>query len=556
MNNYTLDDVLKEYTRKMQEGDLVSMAQLLPLLRFEQKPFTLKQHFQLEPLFQMKLPRRTVIMTSRQVGKTQNVSASCILRAYLRRNYHILLCEPQFIQIKQLSNVVVKDLINNSYVYPTMQNGGCSNNMLLRELLNGSRLHFAYCGDDATRVRGVSGISMCLWDECADMELDVINIVAETMSAVKGGGTYAFTGTPQLTDNTLSILFDASSGGEIHIKCESCNKINIASKEHDIYKMIGKETCICAKCGRPLDVRKSWYEYSRPDKRGTFDGYHLSQVTHPLHATDKEKWGELVLKMETYPKAQFDNEILGIPCDESVKLLTRADLEGASHGRPNTLETALATRGKYANLILGVDWGGGGAAMESFTTMAVAGYLPIEGKVEVIYMERIPIGRSAIDEINIVLQLARTLRVDAIAHDGTAAGKIREEILVQAGAKAQFMVVPFWYVWAPRQDMLRYNPPQPGFNSYYSLDKTRSLALMVAAIQRKQIRVPEFKSAEGLFKDLLSLGEDYREESGTRRAARIITRMGSNPDDMAHSVNFSCHALWHLTKCMPDLSGI
>lgn len=550
-----LSSVLLHYAEKACQGEVRSLAQMLPLLRFEQKPFTLRQHYQFEPFFQLKLPRRSVLMTARQVGKTHNVSASCLLRAIFRSNYHILLCEPLYAQMKQLSNVVLRGMIGDSYIRPLLQDGGCVNNINMRELRNGSRLHFVYCGGDATRVRGISGIFLCLWDEVADMEMDVINVVAETMSAVPLGGTYLFTGTPRFTDNTLAVLYEQSSKGVVHVRC-GCGKVNIASPGHDLYRMIGKRTCICVKCGRPLDVRQSWYEFERPDRRGLFDGYHMSQVTHPLHATDEEKWYELLHKMELYGKAQFDNEVLGVPCDESVKLLTQKDLEEASHGRPNTLAAAMARRADYSSVVVGVDWGGGGKALESFTTMAVAGYKPIDGKVDILYMERVPVGKTAVEEAAMVLALSRAVRADAIAHDGTAAGKIREELLAQGGARAQFMVVPFWYVWAPKQDMLKYHPPQPGFSSYYSLDKTRSLALMVAAVQNKQVRLPEWKSAEHLLSDLLALGEDYREEKGVRQPMRIITRMGAKSDDMAHSVNFCAQAIWYMSKRMPDLVGV
>ena len=85
-------------------------------------------------------------MCSRQVGKTHNVSASNILRGALRPNFHMLLCEPQFSQVEQLSNVVVKDMIHSAYIYPLLQDRACTDNMLLRTLRNGSRIHFSHCG--------------------------------------------------------------------------------------------------------------------------------------------------------------------------------------------------------------------------------------------------------------------------------------------------------------------------------------------------------------------------------------------------------------------------
>jgi len=555
MSEPDIDKLLREFSLGIAGGKIQSFAPLLPFLCFEGQPFQLKKHFQMEPLFRMRAPRRNVLMSGRQVGKSQNFSAAVILKAGLTPHYHILVCEPSFSQMSNISTTIFRSLVHRSYIKNLMQDINCRDNVLLREFKSGSRVHFTYCGDDANRVRGIAGIHLLVCDETADMELDVINVAAETMSAVEAGGTYLFTGTPTYSDNTLNVLFQQSSGGELHFKCDHCNKTNIAGGDYDLYNMIGKETCVCAKCGKPLDVRKGWYEFERPEMRSTFDGFHVSQVTHPLHCTNYEKWKELLHKQKHFPPSQFANEILGIPCDESVKLLSKADLERATTGRPNNLEEAINNRKRYTNLVVGVDWGGGGIALESFTAVSVVGWMAREHRAEVLYMERYPVGMSVIDEVGKVLTLARTVRADLIAHDSTGAGKIREELLMQAGAKAQFTVIPFWYVWAPRQDTLVFHPPQPGFNSYYSLDKTRALSMMVAAIRAKQILLPEYKSADNLFKDFLALGEDIR-KSGTETSYRVITRTGTNPDDVAHAVNFACQAIWHMNKTQPVLGEL
>ena len=116
-----------------------------------------------------------------------------------------------------------------------------------------------------------------------------------------------------------------------------------------------------------------------------------------FHVTDREKWFEILRKQQTYTKAAFDNEVLGVPSDESVKMLTKEDLVKASHGRPNTLEAALEVRKRYSTTVIGVDWGGGGTTLQSFTTMAILGYMPTEKKVDVLYMERVPIGKSSME---------------------------------------------------------------------------------------------------------------------------------------------------------------
>lgn len=550
-----LPDIIRSLVKICNASKEPSLSTFLPLLRFEGHPYNLKFHFQLEPLYRMVTPRRTVLMTGRQVGKSQGLVSSCILRCGLIPNKHMMICEPQFMQVRHISNITFRNMVAQSYIANYLIGPKCNNSMLIREFNSGSRAHFAYIGTDASRIRGTSGISLLVCDECDDMELDVINIAAETMSAVKEGGTYLFTGTPKLTDGTLPYYFNKSSGGEVTIRCEHCNKTNVASIEFDLYKMIGKHTCICAKCGRPLDVRKSYFSFRRPELRASFDGFHLSQVTHPLHCTSEVKWRELLAKLETYPKQQAVNELLGEPTDEAVRLITRKDLREATTRHQNTIAEAMRIKGDYGQLVLGVDWGGYGLEGESFTVMAVLGLQPMQRTIEVLYIEKVPPGRTHAEQVGRATMLAREFGCSYIAHDGTGAGATKEELLNQEMQGDGILTVPLVYMWSPRQDTLRYNEPKSGHSGYYSLDKTRSLALTLAAIKAKKLLLPEYDSCPDLLDDFLALGEDVRSTQNSGDI-RIITRMGTHPDDTAHAVNLAANAMWYTNKCRPDLGSM
>jgi len=550
-----IPDIIKSLVRVCNASPEPSLATFLPLLRFEGHPYTLKFHFQLEPLYRLQQPRRVVFMTGRQVGKSQGLVSSLVLRCGLIPNYHVLICEPQFKQVKNISNVTFRNMVSQAYIANYLTNSRCNNSMLTREFTSGSRAHFAYIGSDASGSRGLAGIRCLIVDEVDDTEVDTINIVAETMSAVREGGSYLYTGTPKLTDGTLPYYFNRSSGGEITIKCEHCNKVNIASIDYDLMKMIGKETCICAKCGRPLDVRTSYYSFRRPELRGQFDGFHISQVTHPLHCTSRVKWREFLLKLETYPKSQAYNELLGEPCDDAVRLITRKDLEEATTGRPNNLGEALKVKRQYAQLVMGVDWGGYGLEGESFTILSIMGLRPMQNNIEVLYIEKIPLGKNHAEQVGRAVMLAREFGCAYIAHDGTGAGAIKEEMLNQEMQGDGILTVPLVYMWAPRQATLRYIEPQSGHAGYYSLDKTRSLALTLGAIKAKKILLPQYSSCSDLLDDFLALGEDIRttQNSGD---IRIITRMGTHPDDTAHAINLGANSLWYTNQCRPDLGSM
>jgi len=532
-----------------------TLATFLPLLRFEGHPYSLKFHFQLEPLYRLRMPRRMVLMTGRQVGKSQGLVSSCILRCGLIPNNHMMICEPQFSQVRNISNITFRNMVAQSFIANYFINNKCNNSMLIREFCSGSRVHFAYIGTDAGRIRGVSSVKLMVCDEADDMEVDVINIAAETMSAVREGGTYLFTGTPKLTDGTLPYYFNKSSMGEVTIRCEHCHKENIGSLEYDLQRMIGKHTCVCAKCGKPLDVRHSYFSFRHPERRAAFDGFHLSQVTHPLHCTSEAKWQELLKKMAEYPSAQFKNECLGEPCDEAVRLVTRGDLESATTGRPNTMEAALSVTKSFAQRILGVDWGGYGLDGESFTVMAVLGIHPMREAMEVLYIYKVPLGVSTPEQIGKAVSLAGEFGCDIIAHDGTGAGAVKEEMLIQEMSGTGITTVPLVYMWAPRQDTLRFMPPSGGRSGYYTLDKTRSLALSLGAIKAKQLLLPEYSTCSDLLDDFLALGEDIRKTQNCGEI-RLITRMGTHPDDTAHAINLAANAAWYINQRRPSLGSL
>ena len=187
--------------------------------------------------------------------------------------------------------------------------------------------------------------------------------------------------------------------------------------------------------------------------------------------------------------------------------------------------------------------------------MAVVGLRPMERKLEVLYLEKIPTGKKHEEQVARAVSLAEEFHCTAIAHDGTGAGAIKEEMLNQEMKGEGILTVPLVYMWAPRQDALRYMEPNNGHAGYYALDKTRSLALTIGAIKAKQLLLPNYKSCSSLLDDFLALGEDIRSTQNSGEI-RIITRMGTHPDDTAHAINLAANALWHMNKCRPDLGSM
>ena len=375
-------------------------------------------------------------------------------------------------------------------------------------------------------------------------------------------GQEQYTGTPKTFDNTIEMVWGESSQAEWVIKCEACNLYNIPSQTHHIHKMIGPvrniarygTALICAKCGRPLYSHTGCWVHRRSDRRGTFSGYHVPQIVLPLHYANEKKWTELLQKRDKIAPAIYLNEVLGESCDVGTKLLTMEELQAASILHKNEFDIArrINFTNRYLQVILGVDWGGGGLNEVSFTTLALLGLLP-DGRLELIYGERLHAAVSDVEEVRRILELYRLFQCRFVAHDFCGSGSVHETLLIQAGLPMD-RILPFAYVFAPTRNVLSHHKPEAdGSRSYYSLDKARALALLCAMIKTHHIAFTEWESSKGLLEDFLHLMEDKVERAGRGDVLRIIKQAGT-ADDFAHAVNYAAWGHFHTTGKYPKIA--
>jgi hypothetical protein len=538
-------------------GRLTSLVPVLPyFFRLKGQPYTLKDHFVMEPLFSAQMPQSLILKTGRQVTKSSSLAAQGVLLSALIPYFSSLYVCPRFEQTRRFSNNYVRPLLTSSPIGKLLQSSGLDNSVLQRTFTNNSVQHFSYAFLDCSRIRGISA-DMTRFDECQDIDIDFIPIINETLSHSRYGGITQFAGTPKTFDNTLQALFDKSSQAEWVTKCEHCNYYNCACVELDLLNMIQKDGLRCAKCGKSINPRTGHWEHRYPERISETAGYHIPQAIMPLHYESDERnemrnWRKLYSAKQKSDKAYFYNEKLGESCDIRVSLLTREDLRKASTlTHTNELKHALALRHNYMYLTMGVDWGGGGEDETSFTTVAIAGHSPT-GHSDVIYGERL-LSMDPSQEASLLLRYFYAFGCHLFAHDFGGAGSIREILMIQAGLGIQ-SVFPITYVSASASNMVTLRQPaREGSRYYYSVDKARSLNLLCQLIKHGYIHFPSFISWEPLANDFLALVEDRRELPGGADVY-LITRKAGQPNDFANSVNYATLSFWETERRYPDLA--
>ena len=546
---------------KIRNGELRTLIPFLCLFRLNGKPMNLKMHYQLAPLYGTRQAPHTVVMCGRQVGKSFAICSASEIRCGIIPNYHTLIIQPRMDQIQRLNGTVYQPLMRSCVI----QNEFISNielsKLALKTYNNGSLTYLDHMLVSADRVRGVSGAACVIADEVQDIEYEYLAIAHETMSASLFWGFAIYTGTPKTTDTTLALLWDRSSKAEWVIRCDHCGHFNVPNPEHDLLKMLGKDGPVCARCGGSIYVANGGYVHAMPDRIYSFPGYHVSQTVHPLHTTIQSKWHRLLDKIESYDQLTAYNEIFGWPFDAATSPLTLQDLLKAQHDlppveRPSDVD---AIRRRYRYITVAVDWSGGGMISDSYTAYAVLGLQAATDVVDVLYGRRIPKGVSPSDEADEILAWIDGTGADAFAYDNGGAGFARLEIMKHRGLmnNRDLVIVPINYVAPHSGDVMK---PHTNMREndlyYYTLDKSRSLAVCVMAIKSSRIRFPRFQETDekAVVRDFLALREDPRKSLGNETVILIIKKPGV-PDDFAHAVNFGCSQIWDHFGAYPRIGS-
>lgn len=549
---------------------LTNVGHVIPLLfHYNGKPLSMQNHFTMEPLFDLDIPREVTLMCSRQVGKTMNLSARCILNCAWTPHWNILFVAPFFETIRRVSTDYFASLIEQSPAKHVFTDRNCTKQVLERTLPNQSRIRFSYAHRSADRARGIHSREL-ICDEYQLMFPEVLPVLTATMDASEYGDYIMRAGTPLTNANHLSREFkEHSSRSHWMIKCEACGHHNIASAEQDLLKMIGpmrddisvdRPGIVCSKCRKPVHPWTGKFVHYNPSKRRDHLGIHVPSIVLPMHCCSPEKWFDLwkILSDTKVPTFTKYNESLGVPYDDGVLLLTIGELDRVAVLNDNQMDQVVPILSRYnGRLAIGVDWGGRGMSGESLTKICLSG-LNSDGKIHVLFGVQLPPTATSQDEAAVLNHIFKVSGASRIAHDNLGIGARAEEMMIEKGVPRSAFL-PMEYVGETQGQILKPRPrTKDRPRAVMSVDKTRGLLHLIEAIKSQQVltfRMSEQYHARELLLDLTHLRAEEKVWANSVKSETIlIQKEPGQSDDFAHAVHHSCNALWMEYNAWPRLT--
>lgn len=530
--------------------EIGNLSWLLPaILNLKGEPYTLVEHFEMEPLFTTMLPSRTLLKCGRQVSKSTSYAASIVIHSLAINNFNTLYVAPLKEHTQKFSMNYLQPFLDSAVLARSMVTGRGSR-VLQKDLLNGSTIFLHYAYTSAERIRGISADKLVI-DEVQMVDTALLPVIYECLSHSLWDLRY-YSGTPATNDNTIQKLWNRSSQAEWQMICPHCKKKNYATVEDGVMDMIQKKGLCCIDCGKILDPANpylcGWY-HRIGHLKDSFSGYHIPQVILPLHYDNKMKWDDLIKKKNDFKTYRFVNEVLGESYDIGAKLLTITDIKKASILHKNEISLAVKHLKEYPLRVLGVDWGGGGVEDVSFTSPVIAGMRP-DGKVDILYMERFTNDMTHDEEMERILYLYKRFGCRKIAHDAAGAGQ-RPNMLVHAGFN-KHNLIPYWYSGV-MQNFMVYHPPGKHFNqAYFTLNKPNAIRVVCDVIRTGGVFFPEFESSWEFTSDYMNIGEER--QGGDNEMFLIQHTNESEPDDFVNSVTYAVITLWSILKKFPNLA--
>lgn len=485
----------------------------------------------LSPIYNTR-KKHVLLCTGRQVEKTTMLGNNLVVMSCIMPFFRSLYVSPSHVQTRTFSNDKLKPVLERSpLITRYLQDNKVSTQVFEKSFTNGSFIFLRSCFLSADRSRGISADLLTI-DEIQDFLISNVPVIQQCLSHSKHG-YQLFAGTPKGTENTIQMLWQTTSQNEWMVKCTGCNKWNYL----DI-KNVGKLGPICKYCGKDIDVTNGQWQCAKQD--AMWDGYRIPQLMVPwIACKNSEAWRTLVHEMETYPEAQFYNEVLGISYDSASKPITRADvLMNCSEANwfidPYNLSAKDVALLRRMTLFAGIDWGEGndGTGKDimgkirtaSYTVLTIGGYTN-QKSFRIVFCKRYK-GKEIDPDFIVkdVVSICQKIGVKMIGCDWGHGWGVNNQLFRLFGPQKCVQ-----YMYLDKQKEVRKWDP---IGYKFQLLRNHVMSEIFYCFKDQGFQFPPLKHWEEYAKDMFAISTEYVEY---QRKLRYVHRP-SDPDDWFHSL--------------------
>lgn len=497
------------------------------LLKLDGHPYSLREYPMFVDIFNTPLPRK-VMRSGRQVSKTITMAADMVTTAALNPFKPLLYANASEKQTSSFSTSKLDPfLLHSPAIYNVlMKSKRVINNVYTKRFANSSNIYMTYFSETADRIRGNSGHNLYL-DEIQDMNYDAV-IDAERCLDAHKKPLFTYAGTSKSTISTLEYLWELSTRKEWIIKCDSCGKWNIPSKEN-----IFEFGFACKKCQTRLNTFKGrWHSFAKEGEHYIYDGYHIPQVIMPLHCNDPDKWAILFHHFQTMPSYKFDNEIMGIPVGEGDVPITEGLLKSICIDTLPMYGNICPENAKGASHILaGADWGGSGVTGVSKTVLSIYACYAEQNKIVKIF-GRIYESGEPTKHLQDIAQCLRSFNATVLYGDHGNGNFAMSQL---ASMVPHISIIPVMYTEQAKP--FRWDEQARRF----TVNRTTLIDKFILDMKHGKIQAFNWNEFKPFASDILNIREEYIGESkGITR--RVWRKHPTKSDDSLHSMVFGWFA--------------
>jgi hypothetical protein len=457
--------------------------------------------------------RNLVIRASRQVEKSTFLVNTILYEAFTHPGISILFVTPTILQARSFSNDRLLPAIQQSPILRRYLLGSTTRkpNVMDPRFANDSVVHFRAAFRSADAARGLSADLLCI-DEVQDVSEGDIPVLQETMSHSLLGRTIAC-GTPKLIDNHLQMLFQMSTAHEWTIECRACKKGVILDQ-----RCLGPKGTICPTCNTLIDPRQGVWVPRNPGATWG-DGFWINHLMVPWINFD-----QVLDRQRTYDLARFKNECLGLPVALGDHVVTRAELEACCLELPMAADLAHVPPAGQNSLIVGVDWGGGGASR----TVLVIGFMRSDYKFQIVRMDRFARDEDPNRVLELVAQRCEDFHVRCIGADGGGNGYVYNRLLLMRLNKQ-------CHLYAILYSMTDQPPHQDGVLWKWTVNRTASIGTVFSRVKKQMLLFPRVQESGSFLDEFACEVAEYDDHSRSIRYSHPETL----PDDCLHAANYA-----------------